>query len=1063
MGWNLENFRCCVGFVVSVKGGQMDLEELRQLLAKASDSEELRCISQSCSRSQAPPTVLGQWLPSLPSSTSYSSSSSSSHRGDYEHESSDFNEIGLTIPAENTASSSSSSNNNMEDSSLLGLDDSFVGHYIPDSKFQNQPIWITLTLSTDKKATLHSLYSVGCLYRTTSYIFLYSPPGKMDFFLQDSNCLVPPDSGTRERTDLEYTVSQINAAYDFSIVVNYCAQKAGLYTLECQHQVLNGSTSVTGAIGGDVEGLEHIWRCVKGSALGLILMGAWLWHSFSALCLAGVSLTFSSLPSRLLYIHLLQKVQTVCSLSDISFTTAYVHGRLNNSLSLLKSCERLSLSWSQPQHRRLALLQNIHSYVVFVWIDLMLGLILGTFMYYNAGAVIDFTALQHYWFTQKFLFDSLNWLKAGPAGVKLNYALTRMMEKVIGLIIKESAAVVKLIEFVHFPVIRLIACFGFSGLTTQLMLVLDVFRLITVHIAMIHRIMYFQNWVLSEMIKSLFLLFRGKKSNILRHRVDTIGYDSKQHLFGTVLFSMLLFLYPTFLAYYLLFTFLHMCIGLLQFMIWLLVVGLREFPYYLVFVRIFSPQSITHGIQFRFVTRTNEVEYDKEISTITGDTSGVQLGLPGGVVNKVSESPTSATSSTNSTSMHQQWSSRRNDRRTHRRRQVSASIGNSGAGGGGDDPNHTPYGSPITITHKQLNAGREDSMEGLHILSSSSSSSSSSTLQQEYVVDTETILGSPCIYLSISPVPLSILRLFRPYYAYVKFLSSSKNVILFFRGLLTGCPAFDLQLIQATVDLAGKYEVGGEEDESDVDDEIINRSTNPLSAQNLKKSKSFEELDVKELGLKYSSVKHATLTFAAAKEVRNQYYYSFWKSVSIVLGSKQEKFPLSLFYAALDISGGGDVFPFKNNHEQENGYYPASHIARNRRIDRNMLSLVLITYLGSFLCLMCGISILISSTILSSRAPHQRFHIGTNYSLSDTFSANGTEGNIKEGTFDQMMVTSNGTTVGRDNKIFANGAASYSRGHRYHSRGYIEGVYAFHGNLRNSTSSPSSTTKMRNG
>ena len=34
----------------------------------------------------------------------------------------------------------------------------------------------------------------------------------------------------------------------------------------------------------------------------------------------------------------------------------------------------------------------------------------------------------------------------------------------------------------------------------------------------------------------------------------------------------------------------------------------------------------------------------------------------------------------------------------------------------------------------------------------------------------------------------------------------------------------------------------------------------------------------------------------------NQYTISFWRNISTALGTKHEAFPLSLFYAALDIS-----------------------------------------------------------------------------------------------------------------------------------------------------------------
>ena len=139
------------------------------------------------------------------------------------------------------------------------------------------------------------------------------------------------------------------------------------------------------------------------------------------------------------------------------------------------------------------------------------------------------------------------------------------------------------------------------------MLVIDILRLISVHIAMIHRLLFILHYYLSEMILSLWLLFRGKKSNILRSRIDTCNYDRKQLFFGTVLFSILVFLYPTFSVYYCLFTFLHTLIGLLISVTWAVAVGLREFPYFLVAVRLFFPRAVTHGIRFKFVSTTESL------------------------------------------------------------------------------------------------------------------------------------------------------------------------------------------------------------------------------------------------------------------------------------------------------------------------------------------------------------------------------------------------------------------------------------------------------------------------
>ena len=53
---------------------------------------------------------------------------------------------------------------------------------------------------------------------------------------------------------------------------------------------------------------------------------------------------------------------------------------------------------------------------------------------------------------------------------------------------------------------------------------------------------------------SLWRLFRGKKWNVLRQRVDSAVYDADQLFVGTLLFTVLLFLLPTIGLYYVVFT-----------------------------------------------------------------------------------------------------------------------------------------------------------------------------------------------------------------------------------------------------------------------------------------------------------------------------------------------------------------------------------------------------------------------------------------------------------------------------------------------------------------------------
>lgn len=52
---------------------------------------------------------------------------------------------------------------------------------------------------------------------------------------------------------------------------------------------------------------------------------------------------------------------------------------------------------------------------------------------------------------------------------------------------------------------------------------------------------------------SLFNIFRGKKRNVIRNRVEPSDYTLDQLLIGAVLFTLAAFLLPTVLAFYLAF------------------------------------------------------------------------------------------------------------------------------------------------------------------------------------------------------------------------------------------------------------------------------------------------------------------------------------------------------------------------------------------------------------------------------------------------------------------------------------------------------------------------------
>jgi hypothetical protein len=94
---------------------------------------------------------------------------------------------------------------------------------------------------------------------------------------------------------------------------------------------------------------------------------------------------------------------------------------------------------------------------------------------------------------------------------------------------------------------------GIFGASMIMSLASDAVGLMTAHIYLFYTIAArIYNWQLG-VLWSLFNLFRGKKFNVLRNRLDSTDYDLDQLLLGTILFTVLFFLFPTVIVYYVLF------------------------------------------------------------------------------------------------------------------------------------------------------------------------------------------------------------------------------------------------------------------------------------------------------------------------------------------------------------------------------------------------------------------------------------------------------------------------------------------------------------------------------
>ena len=131
----------------------------------------------------------------------------------------------------------------------------------------------------------------------------------------------------------------------------------------------------------------------------------------------------------------------------------------------------------------------------------------------------------------------------------------------------------------------------------------DLLSLLTIHIYSFYvasaRIYHWQ----ATIIVSLFHLFRGKKHNVLRNRIDSCDYDLDQLLLGTILFTLLFFLLPTVAVFY--FTFASARIGIISLKAALdtLLACLNHFPLFALMLRVKDSRRLPGISGFSWISR----------------------------------------------------------------------------------------------------------------------------------------------------------------------------------------------------------------------------------------------------------------------------------------------------------------------------------------------------------------------------------------------------------------------------------------------------------------------------
>ncbi|CAG8980178.1 hypothetical protein HYALB_00007418 [Hymenoscyphus albidus] len=230
--------------------------------------------------------------------------------------------------------------------------------------------------------------------------------------------------------------------------------------------------------------------------------------------------------------------------------------------------------------------------------DVIIGIALGSYIIDNSVWVAEFIGEILDLYSVAALRRTITWLMDWPAGLKLNNELAAFLGDLFLWVIDHWSSLVTALQPFLPHLIWFIGFSSFAGASMPIAVFSDLLSILTLHIYSFYvasaRIF---NWQYTILL-SLFQLFRGKKHNVLRKRIDSCDYDLDQLLLGTILFTLLFFLLPTVVVFYLTFACSRMAIISLKAILDTLLACLNHFPLFALMLRIKDSRRLPGGIRF---------------------------------------------------------------------------------------------------------------------------------------------------------------------------------------------------------------------------------------------------------------------------------------------------------------------------------------------------------------------------------------------------------------------------------------------------------------------------------
>ncbi|RLV90253.1 N-acetylglucosaminyl-phosphatidylinositol biosynthetic protein [Spathaspora sp. JA1] len=266
---------------------------------------------------------------------------------------------------------------------------------------------------------------------------------------------------------------------------------------------------------------------------------------------------------------------------------------------------------------------NLYNSVWLILNDVLIGHALYGFIDEYFEDIIDFIqrSIQQYLF--KDMMVLITWVSSKhPAGFKLNNELGKFMGDLylwtlsFWKFVEESIQLSEPTRIKLF--LKVICCFG--GVSFLISFLIDVLNIATFHI---YTFYYCSTKIYKrqlEVIKSLFQLFRGKKYNILRNRIDNLtttiqtsptgGFEYvDQLLLGTLIFMILILLLPTVFAFYLMFFLMHFFTILTVNLLENAQILINFTPLFVILLKLKNSKRLQGGIKFEFIKHFSNTTY----------------------------------------------------------------------------------------------------------------------------------------------------------------------------------------------------------------------------------------------------------------------------------------------------------------------------------------------------------------------------------------------------------------------------------------------------------------------